>query len=174
MKKSSTQEIKQTMTFKQFVEGNQLEETIVSNCPTYRKKFLKIIKKAGVEDNYITDKNALKKIYSVISWNWAAVIFSSYWAIYRKEKKLGWATLSVVLFFVFLALNTETLGELTYTPLAIAVAIGLYGNSFVLINSVKNYAETTSKEDREQRSLLQLFVAIAVLIIFSFYAILVE
>ena len=60
--KSSTQEFKQSVTFNQFVQGNQLEETIVSNCPAYRKKFLKIIEKAGVGDNHIEDKNALKKI----------------------------------------------------------------------------------------------------------------
>ncbi len=175
MKKSSTQEIKQTMTFNQFVEGDQLEETVVSNCPTYRKKFLKIIKKGGVEDNYITDKKALKKIRGTISWNWAAFFFSSFWAIYRKDKTFGWGTLSMVIFIDLLALSFPTLERATLTiPFALAVMIGLLGNSYVLHNSVKNYAETTSEVDRDQRSLLQLFVAIAVVIIFGFYFISVE
>ncbi len=83
------------VTFNQFVQGDQLEETIVSNCPAYRKKFLKIIEKAGVGDNDIEDKNALQKIRSTISWGWVAAIFSSFWAIYRKEKILGWGTISL-------------------------------------------------------------------------------
>ena len=48
----------------EFVEGEALEETIVSNCPKYRKKFLRIIEKAENRDADIEDQKSDKKNFS--------------------------------------------------------------------------------------------------------------
>ena len=155
------------VTFNQFVQGDQLEETIVSNCPAYRKKFLKIIEKAGVGDNDIEDKNALQKIRSTISWGWVAAIFSSFWAIYRKEKILGWGTISLAVILGLLSFFSDTIDKMSIAlPWGLTVVIGMYGNSYVLHNCVKTYVETTSEKDRQQRSIIQLFVAVMLLILF--------
>jgi len=165
--KTSTQEFKQLVTFNQFVQGDQLEETIVSNCPAYRKKFLKIIEKAGVGDNDIEDKNALKKIRSTTSWGWVAAIFSSFWAIYRKEKILGWGTLSLSVILGFLSLYSDTIDKISIGfTWGILILVGMYGNSYVLHNCVKTYVETSSKIDRQQRSKIQLFAAVMLVILF--------
>ncbi len=51
-------------------------------------------------------------------------------------------------------------------PWVLTVVIGMYGNSYVLHNCVKTYVETTSEKDRQQRSIIQLFVAVMLLILF--------
>ena len=85
------------MTFSEFVKNDALEKTVISDCDNYRQKFIKIIEKAGVSDSDIQDEEALKKIKSIISWNWAGFFFPFYWAIYRKEKIIGWGTLLIYL-----------------------------------------------------------------------------
>ena len=42
----------------------------------------------------------------------------------------------------------------------------MYGNSYVLHNCVKTYVETTSEIDRQQRSKIQLFAAVMLVILF--------
>lgn len=52
----------QKTTINQFIEGEGLEETIVSNCPKYREKFLKIIEKLGIGECDIKDEEARKRL----------------------------------------------------------------------------------------------------------------
>ena len=159
------------VSFKDFVESDRLEETIVSNCPNFRKKFYKIIEKAGVGERDIQDETALKKVRTTISWSWAPAIFSSYWAIYRKEKLLGWGTLSIAFVFAYLSFYSETISKISNVyPWMLLVLVGMYGNSYVLYNAVKTYSETTSQTDRQQRSIFQLFVAIFLTLLFIIMA----
>ena len=51
-------------TFSEFVESTSLEETIVTNSPKYREKFLKIVEKAGIGESDTKDKQALNKLRS--------------------------------------------------------------------------------------------------------------
>ena len=159
------------VSFRDFVESDRLEETIVSNCPDLRRKFNNIIEKAGVGELDIQDKNALAKIRTTISWSWAPAIFSSYWAIYRKEKLLGWGTFSLAFVFAYLSFYSETISKISNIyPWTLIVLVGMYGNSYLLYNAVKTYSDTTSPTDRQQRSIFQLFVAMVLALLFLIMA----
>ena len=155
------------MTFSEFVKNDALEKTVVSDCDNYRQKFIKIIEKAGVSDSDIQDEEALKKIKSIISWNWAGFFFPFYWAIYRKERIIGWGTLFVYLTLGFLSVVSVIIDGYDFFFLAAtALLIAMYGNSYLLHNCVRSYVETTSEVDRKQMSTSQLWIAI-ILIIFA-------
>ena len=149
------------MTFSEFVKNDSLEKTVVSDCDNYRQKFIKIIEKAGVSDLDIQDEEALKKIKSIISWNWAGFFFPFYWAIYRKERIIGWGTLFVYLTLGFLSVVSVIIDGYDFFFLAAtALLIAMYGNSYLLHNCVRSYVETTSEVDRKQMSTSQLWIAI--------------
>ena len=149
------------MTFSEFVKNDALEKTVVSDCDNYRQKFIKIIEKAGVSDSNIQDEEALKKIKSIISWNWAGFFFPFYWAIYRKERIIGWGTLFVYLTLGFLSVVSVIIDGYDFFFLAAtALLIAMYGNSYLLHNCVRSYVETTSEVDRKQMSTSQLWIAI--------------
>jgi hypothetical protein len=154
-------------TISEFVQGVALEETIVSNCPTYREKFQKIIDKAGVGDSDIKDDNALNTIRSTRSWNWAGFVFSSFWAIYRKENVLGWGTLIFSFFLSIVAEIVPAADKISSAfPFVLSIVFGMYGTSFILRNALKTYSSTTSSKDREQRSTVGVLVAISLTIAF--------
>ena len=149
------------MTFSEFVKNDALEKTVVSDCDNYRQKFIKIIEKAGVSDSNIQDEESLKKIKSIISWNWAGFFFPFYWAIYRKERIIGWGTLFVYLTLGFLSVVSVIIDGYDFFFLAAtALLIAMYGNSYLLHNCVRSYVETTSEVDRKQMSTSQLWIAI--------------
>ena len=149
------------MTFSEFVKNDALEKTVVSDCDNYRQKFIKIIEKAGVSDSDIQDEKALKKIKSIISWNWAGFFFPFYWAIYRKERIIGWGTLFLYLTLGFLSVVSVMIDGYDFFFLAAtALLIAMYGNSYLLHNCVRSYVETTSEVDRKQMSTSQLWIAI--------------
>ena len=149
------------MTFGEFVKNDALEKTVVSNCDNYRQKFIKIIEKAGVSDSNIQDEEALKKIKSIVSWNWVGFFFPFYWAIYRKERIIGWGTLFVYLTLGFLSVVSVIIDGYDFFFLAAtALLIAMYGNSYLLHNCVRSYVETTSEVDRKQVSTSQLWIAI--------------
>ena len=149
-------------TISEFIEGTPLEETIVSNCSKYREKFVKIVDKAGVGDCDIEDKNAVNRIMSISSWNWAGFFLTYYWAIYRKADHFGWIAVSS--FFLFIGiyvfftlfinihLSFGIIVIIITVGLSILVAGSMYGNGIILCNALKSYANTTSSTDREQRS----------------------
>ena len=149
------------MTFSEFVKNDALEKTVVSNCDNYRQKFIKIIEKAGVSDSDIQDEEALKKIKSIVSWNWVGFFFPFYWAIYRKEKIIGWGTLLAYLTLEFLNVVSVLSGRYELIFFAVtSLLIAMYGNSYLLHNCVRSYVETTSEVDRKQVSTSQLWIAI--------------
>ena len=149
------------MTFSEFVKNDALEKTVVSDCDNYRQKFIKIIEKAGVSDSDIQDEEALKKIKSIVSWNWVGFFFPFYWAIYRKEWIIGWGTLFVYLTLGFLSVVSVIIdGYDFFFIAATALLIAMYGNSYLLHNCVRSYVETTSEVDRKQMSTSQLWIAI--------------
>ena len=151
------------MTFSEFVKNDALEKTVVSDCDNYRQKFIKIIEKAGVSDSDIQDEEALKKIKSIISWNWAGFIFPFYWAIYRKEKIIGWGTLLIYLTLGFLPVVSVMIDRYDLIFFAVmSLLIAMYGNSYLLHNCVRSYVETTSEVDRKQISTSQLWSAIII------------
>jgi len=74
-------------TFSEFVSGPEFEKMIGSKkYPKYKIKFSKIIEKAGVGDSDLTDRVALKKLYSTRSWNWFGFFFSVYWGVFLQNK----------------------------------------------------------------------------------------
>ena len=151
------------MTFSEFVKNDSLEKTVVSDCDNYRQKFIKIIEKAGVSDSDIQDEEALKKIKSIISWNWAGFFFPFYWAIYRKEKIIGWGTLLIYLTLGFLPVVSVMIDRYDLIFFAVmSLLIAMYGNSYLLHNCVRSYVETTSEVDRKQISTSQLWSAIII------------
>ena len=151
------------MTFSEFVKNDALEKTVVSDCDNYRQKFIKIIEKAGVSDSDIQDEEALKKIKSIISWNWAGFIFPFYWAIYRMEKIIGWGTLLIYSTLGFLPVVSVMIDRYDLIFFAVmSLLIAMYGNSYLLHNCVRSYVETTSEVDRKQISTSQLWSAIII------------
>ena len=151
------------MTFSEFVKNDALEKTVISDCDNYRQKFIKIIEKAGVSDSDIQDEEALKKIKSIISWNWAGFFFPFYWAIYRKEKIIGWGTLLIYLTLGFLPVVSVMIDRYDLIFFAVmSLLIAMYGNSYLLHNCVRSYIETTSEVDRKQISTSQLWSAIII------------
>ena len=151
------------MTFSEFVKTDALEKTVISDCDNYRQKFIKIIEKAGVSDSDIQDEEALKKIKSIISWNWAGFFFPFYWAIYRKEKIIGWGTLLIYLTLGFLPVVSVLIDRYDLIFFAVMhLLMAMYGNSYLLHNCVRSYVETTSEVDRKQISISQLWSAIII------------
>ena len=151
------------MTFCEFVKNDALEKTVISDCDNYRQKFIKIIEKAGVSDSDIQDEEALKKIKSIVSWNWAGFFFPFYWAIYRKEKIIGWGTLLIYLTLGFLPVVSVMIDRYDIIFFAVmSLLIAMYGNSYLLHNCVRSYVETTSEVDRKQISISQLWSAIII------------
>ena len=157
-------------TISEFIDSTALEETIVTNCPKYREKFLKIVEKSGVGESDTKDKQAMNKIRSTRSWNWAAFLFNTHWAIYRKEKLLGWALFIITWLIAVIStiyMSVPVLDKLgNFFPILVTVIVGMYGNSYVLHNSIQIYEQTTSSKDREQRSPTGLAVAIVIDIAF--------
>ena len=151
------------MTFCEFVKNDALEKTVISDCDNYRQKFIRIIEKAGVNDSDIQDEEALKKIKSIVSWNWAGFFFPFYWAIYRKEKIIGWGTLLIYLTLGFLPVVSVMIDRYDLIFFAVmSLLIAMYGNSYLLHNCVRSYVETTSEVDRKQISISQLWSAIII------------
>ena len=151
------------MTFSEFVKNDALEKTVISDCDNYRQKFIRIIEKAGVNDSDIQDEEALKKIKSIVSWNWAGFFFPFYWAIYRKEKIIGWGTLLIYLTLGFLPVVSVMNDRYDLIFFAVmSLLIAMYGNSYLLHNCVRSYVETTSEVDRKQISSSQLWSAIII------------
>ena len=150
-------------TTSEFIASPALEEAIVTNCPKYREKFSKIIEKADVQESDTKDEQAIKKITSTLSWNWAAFLFSYLWLIYRRENLLGWGLLIVVwgLTLIWAYWEDTTLDTITdILPMAVSIAVGILGNSLILRNAMKAYEDTTSSVDRKQRSPKALCLAI--------------
>ena len=150
-------------TISEFIASPALEETIVTNCPKYREKFSKIIEKADVQGSDTKDEQAIKKIISTLSWNWAAFLFSYLWLIYRRENLLGWGLLIVVwgLTLIWAYYEGTTLDTITdVLPMAVCIAVGILGNSLILRNAMEAYEDTTSSVDLKQRSLKALCLAI--------------
>jgi hypothetical protein len=119
-------------TTSEFIASPALEETIVTNCPKYREKFSKIIQKADVQESDTKDEQAIKKIISTFSWNWAAFLLSYLWLIYRRENLLGWGLLIVVwgLTLIWAYWEDTTLDTITdILPMAVSIAVGILGNS---------------------------------------------
>ena len=163
--KKNREAVKHMTTISEFVDSTALDETIVSNCSKYREKFIKIVNKSGVGGSDTKDKQAINKIISTQSWNWAAFFFNTHWAIYRKEKLLGWllfiATWLNAISAIYISVPAlDTLGNIF--AWVVAVFCGMYGNSFVFRNSLQTYENTTSSKDREQRSPTGLAVAIGI------------
>ena len=130
---------------------------------TIVKKSIRIIEKAGVNDSDIQDEEALKKIKSIVSWNWAGFFFPFYWAIYRKEKIIGWGTLLIYLTLGFLPVVSVMIDRYDLIFFAVmSLLIAMYGNSYLLHNCVRSYVETTSEVDRKQISSSQLWSAIII------------
>ena len=151
------------MTFSEFVKNDALEKTVISDCDNYRQKFIRIIEKAGVNDSDIQDEEALKKIKSIVSWNWAGFFFPFYWAIYRKENIIGWGTLLIYLTLGFLPVVSVMIDRYDLIFFAVmSLLIAMYGNSYLLHNCVRSYVETTSEVDRKQISSSQLWSAIII------------
>ena len=153
-------------TISEFVDSTALDETIVTNCPKYREKFLKIVEKSGVGESDIEDTEAVKKIEKTTSWNWCAFFFSSYWAIYRKEK-FGWISLVIGLLLIPLSILVPVLDKpLTAYPYILTIIFGMFGNSYVFRNALKIYPKTTSTVDRAQVSKNGLMISLGVTILF--------
>jgi hypothetical protein len=155
-------------TVSEFIASPAMEETIVTNCPKYRGKFSTIIEKAGVQESDTKDAQAIKKISSTRSWNWAAFLFNYFWLIYRKENLIGWGSLIVVWFFAILSsvffLNAALDSISSILPIIAMVFIGIYGNSYILINAMKAHENTIASGDRNQRSPKALVLAIFVVL----------
>jgi hypothetical protein len=158
-------------TTSEFIASPALEEAIVTNCPKYREKFSKIIEKADVQESDTKDEQAIKKITSTLSWNWAAFLFGYLWLIYRRENLLGWGLLIVVWFFPYLASiysvdsASPTLDTISLVvPWLVMVIVGIFGNSLILRNAMKAYEDTTSSVDRNQPSPKALCLAILLMI----------
>ncbi|MFL2688703.1 MAG: DUF2628 domain-containing protein [Alphaproteobacteria bacterium] len=150
-------------TISEFIASPALEETIVTNCPKYREKFSKIIEKADVQESDTKDEQAIKKIISTLSWNWAAFLFSYLWLIYRRENLLGWGLLIVVwgLTLIWAYSEDTTLDTITdVLPMAVCIAVGILGNSLILRNAMKAYEDTTLSVDLKQHSPKALCLAI--------------
>ena len=150
-------------TISEFIASPALEETIVTNCPRYREKFSKIIEKADVQESDTKDEQAIKKIISTLSWNWAAFLFSYLWLIYRRENLLGWGLLIVVwgLTLIWAYYEGTTLDTITdVLPMAVCSAVGILGNSRILRNAMKAYEKSTSSVDLKQHSPKALCLAI--------------
>ena len=150
-------------TISEFIASPALEETIVTNCPKYREKFSKIIEKADVQESDTKDEQAIKKIISTLSWNWAAFLFSYLWLIYRRENLLGWGLLIVVwgLTLIWAYYEGTTLDTITdVLPMAVCSAVGILGNSLILRNAMKAYEKSTSSVDLKQHSPKALCLAI--------------
>jgi hypothetical protein len=153
----------QMTSISEFIDSTALEETIITNCPKYREKFSNIVEKAGVGGSDIKDKEAIKKIYATCSWNWAAFLLNTHWAIYRKEKMMGWGLFTFIWLVAVISFYVPALDSVSYfLPMIAAFIVGIYGNSYVLCNSIRTYENTTSPEDRKQRSPIGLAVAIIV------------
>ena len=160
-------------TISEFIEGTALEEIIVFNCPKYREKFSKIVEKAGVGDSDLeeflqdswskpspTAKQILGYPYPKLrSWNWAGFFFNSYWAIYRKEK-VGWVFLILSLISVLPEHYNPEFDLIGFIPIIGAIVFGGQGDSMILRSSLRTYANRTSLEDRNPRSIIGVIVAI--------------
>jgi hypothetical protein len=153
-------------TVSEFIASPAMEETIVTNCPKYRGKFSTIIEKAGVQESDTKDARAIKKISSTTSWNWAAFLFSYFWLIYRKENLKGWGLLIGIWFLAILSsvffLDSALDSISSILPIIVMVLVGIYGNSYILINAMKAHENTIPSGDRNQRSPKALFLAIFV------------
>ncbi len=156
----------------EFINSDCLEDFIVNNSSKYKNKFKKIIQKAKVDDSEISDKKAIEKIQKTISWNWSAFLFSSFWAIYRKQK-LGWVALFLTIICIIVPdfISSPAIEKAMNTvPMSMSVLFGFYGNSYLLKNTIYAFSKNLSKKDQRQKDLKGLIIAI-ILMVTSFAAI---
>lgn len=141
-------------TISEFIDGKDFEVIINKRCSKYREMFLKIIEKKGVGNSDIKDEIAIKSILSTPSWNWAAFLFSTIWAIYRKDNIFGWGVFIVLILlnYITILFAPDLFDITTSLPYVVMVIYGIYGNSFALRNSLQAYANTKSPKEIEQCS----------------------
>lgn len=158
-----------TMTYREFLDSEYFEHVMVNNIDGYRRKFSKIIEKAGIEDCELADKEALSKIGSITTFNWAAFFFTMYWAAYRRLKE-GWILLVVVSVVSSVTpYFTDQVFHYQMLPLLLAMVIsGQYGNSWLLRGCVERINKTKSLGARKAISNLALVTMICISFICAF------
>ena len=149
-------------TVSDFINSDALEACVVSNCPYYREKFREIATRAGVLHAEIEDTHTGKKISRQRSWNWVAFLFAMHWAIYRRQKLLGWGlyfcySILWIMAFSFPVIDKAWSG----ISIGMMVACGWWGNSSLMTKCINVYAQTTSQVDRAQKSPFSLALVIA-------------
>ena len=78
---------------------------------------------------------------------------------------MGWGLFTFIWLVAVISFYVPALNSVSnFLPMIAAFIVGIYGNSYVLCNSIRTYENTTSPEDRKQRSPIGLAVAIIVTI----------
>jgi len=155
-------------TISEFISGQKLEETIVTNSSLYRKKFSLLVQKAGVGDRNIDDRQAIRKIRETVSWNWAGFFFAESWGVYRKQK-IAWILWSVSIVLKLMA-NVDGLMLFGFIAgvfsVCLSLIFGMYGNGVLLTNAMIVSEQEIPPESKEQLSMngLWLLVFLSVLL----------
>jgi hypothetical protein len=154
-----------SMTIGEFIKGSELEDAIGKRVSTYRKAFLKIVKKAGVADSDIHDKAAHKKIRKTAAWSGAGFLFQFLWAVYRKMT-LGWIVVGAIVAFDVCAM----MGPQLRVPMGLISLFVLFswlmfmvrGKSLFLVSVLK--AQDDLSDVKEQSSFGMLIAALVLIV----------
>ena len=160
-------------TFSDFIESEAIEPLIERNLARYRNKFRRIIKKAAVGPDAISEVDALNKIKKIRSWNWMGFVFGGLWGIYRRQP-IGWY---LIIPGVFLAVLGDTISSPVLTrlaniyPVCTMVIFGLYGDNFLLRSSLRTYLQTGERKRLALRHpagvVLALFLSLVLSVLFA-------
>jgi hypothetical protein len=152
------------MTIEELFSSKGFDAAFGAKAGVYRAKFLAMAERGQVLNAYISSKEALDGLNARFSWNWAAFLFGSFWAIYRGMWP-GWLALSLVLTMT-IAAPAEVVAAFR---LAIGVFFGFFGDNFLLRRYLLMARDETRDVEHEMApNIFLFFTAVFVAYLFLF------
>lgn len=130
-----------------FLESPEVDAFVQRNAHYYKTRWADTLAKGGPLDH-------LAKKQNQVSWNWAAFFFSYAWLFYRKLYLFGAVALAAAIGAV--AAEQLTGERLSGILIGIAVAVGLYGNTWYLARTYRHVTEVqqTTQDPAARKAML--------------------
>ncbi len=156
------QDISEKTTIEDYLKSPDLQVRIDSKVNYYLNAWSKITSDFG--DLSISDTDIIKKINSKISFNWAGMLFSALWGVWRGIS-ISW----YILCFICLAIIFSYIPIIDQignkSGIGFAIVFGLYGNSFYLTTLIKSRNDSI---ESVKPSLIRVGIALAMIAISIF------
>lgn len=155
------------MTFQELLESQNFADPIKGRESKWTERFRKVIDKAGVAAQDVSDPDARSKVAKTTTWNWVAALLTPYYGAYHGIS--NWAVY-IAVFAAANFLDTVILGGAAILPIMIGFlyVFGAYGNSWVLLRTIDHCdgkpPMLASKPLRLTASIVGIFITMSIAI----------